>query len=85
MSKPNVKRGPKPRKRESIILKLREMKRSTSADLGVATAYMDTLVRSGIVAVVDKADKNSRGRKPNVFALTKSGQGTALNLLKKAA
>lgn len=85
MSKSNVKRGPKPKKRHAVILKLREMKRATSAELGVATAFMNTLMSAGIVAAVDKAQKDSRGRKPNVFALTKSGQGTALNLLKKAA
>jgi hypothetical protein len=85
MSKSNVKRGPKPKKRAEIILKLREMKKATSAELEVATAYLDTLKRAGIIAVVDKAPKESRGRKPNVFALSPRGRMMALNLSKKAA
>jgi len=85
MSKSNVKRGPKPKKRHEIILKLQDIKRATSAELGVQTAYIDSLRRAGIVAVVDKAEKESRGRKPNVFALSPRGRMMALNLSKKAA
>lgn len=79
------KRGPKPKKRESVVLRLRAAKRATSKELGVATAYMHSLLRAGLVAQADFAPVNGRGRPAVVWSLSKSGQGTALNLARKSA
>jgi predicted ArsR family transcriptional regulator len=59
------------------------MKRATSRDLGVDTAFMDSLRRAGIVAVVAQAEKVGRGRKNNIYSLTKSGNGKASTLKRK--
>jgi hypothetical protein len=78
-------RGPKPTKRNGVILALRNMKRATAADLGVATAYLDTLVRGGYVAVVGhQIDKQGKGRKPNIYKLTPAGQGQATSLIRRS-
>lgn len=84
MAKIVTQRGPKPVKRNKIILALRAKKQATSAELGVATAYMDTLLRGGIVAVAGKGDKSGKGRKPNVYKLTPRGNGKA-SALKRAS
>ena|ERR1039457_2132638 len=78
MSKSN-KRGPKPVKRTQVILALREMKKVTSADLAVSTAYLDTLLRAGIVSIVGKtAPKGEgKGRPANLYKLSPAGQGMA--------
>lgn len=82
-SKSSIKRGPRPYKRNGVILALREMQRATSQDLGVETAFMDSLRRAGIVAVVDYAEKVGRGKKNNIYSLTKAGNGKASSLKRK--
>lgn len=83
-SKSNIKRGPRPHKRNGVILALREMKRATSQELGVNTPFMDSLRRAGIVAVVDQKEKVGRGRRNNIYSLTKSGNGKASTLKRKS-
>ena len=78
------KRGPKPTKRNKIILKLREKKRATSRDLKVATAYMTTLASSGLVSAAGKVDPKggSKGRKAIQWKLTPRGNGKASALIR---
>lgn len=82
MSKTITRRGPKPTKRNAIVLRMREIKRATSADLGVSTAFLETLNRAGIVRVVEHQRTDHKGRPRNVYSLDKRGQGIALNLSK---
>ena len=84
MSK-SVKRGPVPHKRDAVILKLRELKRGTSADLSCATAYVFTLVNAGLVVAAGKAEKQGKGRKPTLWKLTPKGNGRATSLQRQAA
>ena len=78
------KRGPKPVKRNKIVLALRAKKRATSRELKVATAYMTTLATAGIVTSAGKTDPKggSKGRKAIVWRLTPSGNGKASALLR---
>ena len=76
-SKNAKKRGPSPIKREEIILKLREHKRATSADLGVSTAFLFTMLSAGLVRKVGKEEVGGKGRPRTIWALSPRGNGIA--------
>lgn len=71
-------------KRNDVVMAIREKKRITSADLGVETAYMDSLKQAGIVEVVGKVPTGGRGRPRNLYRLSRKGQAIATNLVKRA-
>lgn len=77
--------GRKPTTRDKVVLILRERKNAISADLGVDTGYMDSLVKKEIVKVVDKIKHQGRGRPMNVYSLTSRGQAFATNAKKVMA
>jgi len=77
MSKKATKRGPKPLKRKQVILRLREHKRATSAELQCSTAFIFTLLQQGLVRRVGIEDKSGKGRKRIIWALTPAGNGVA--------
>lgn len=82
MSK-NKKCGPRPYKRNAVILQLRDCKKATSAELTVATAYLDALVQAGIVRIIERSKKAGRGRPSNVYALSAQGNGKASAIIRK--
>jgi hypothetical protein len=84
MSK-SKKRGPKPYKRDSVILQLRNLSRATSAELNCQTAYLFTLLQKGIVTRAGQiaASGESKGRPQTVWKLTPQGQGKASSLKRK--
>lgn len=87
MSKTVVK-GPEPVKRNKVLLKLREKGKATSHELKVTTSFMDSLVRKEIVKIAGKAEprgKSKKGRKSNVYSLTRTGSGKAQALVRAKA
>lgn len=77
------KRGPKPYKRDAVILQLRNLSRATSAELGTDTSYLFTLLQKGIVVRAGKIALEGKGRPKTVWKLTAKGNGKASSLKRK--
>ena len=77
------KRGPKPTKRNEVILKLKNMKNATSAELNCSTAFMFQLLQAGLVKRAGVQEKAGKGRKRAVWGLTRPGNGLASSLKRK--
>jgi hypothetical protein len=83
MSKKKNKRGPDPIKRREIILSLRNKKVATSAELGVHTAFMFTMLQAKLVERAGLQEREEAGRKKVLWKLSKKGEGIASSLLRK--
>lgn len=82
-SKNVSKRGPRPHKRDRVILAVKEKRLAGASDLGVSSAYLNTLVARGILVVNAQRKCEGRGRPANLYSLSPRGRGFALNLSKK--
>lgn len=80
---PKKKRGPKPNKRNEVILNLRDKKIATSAELGVQTSFMFTLMQHDLVTRAGSAPTGGKGRPKIVWKLTAKGNGKGLSLSRK--
>lgn len=80
----NNKRGPKPNKRNAVILQLRECKRATAAQMNASAAFCFQIQQAGYVTRAGIEEKSGRGRKRIIWRLTPRGQAVATNLLKQS-
>ena len=67
---------------EDIVLKFRDAKQGTAAEIGAEAAAIAKLTRDGVIETVGKR-VGGRGRPANVYALTADGRKAAGLLLRK--
>lgn len=84
MASNQAKRGRPPVRRVQVVLALRDCKVATAKDLNVSAAYLSTLIEKNIIEQCGDFKSGTRGRPQKQYKLSKSGQGVALNLHRKA-
>lgn len=67
----------KAKRRERILptlIKLAELDRATSADLGTSTVDLISIEKEGLIKRVDKVKTGRKGRPATIYRLTDSGR-----------